>query len=232
MRLPFLLQLIFNALIILISTLWLDRTWDRSEEEYNKESLAYKLRRQLKKLSFNFSQLLQGRSLDELNSHELYLLASVLPNATRQEYYRIYKGILEEALSEKRFKPDISKEALQQLRQKLQLQDEEHDCALAEIIQEKPNLLNSFTSTNSGLSLARTKLRAVRNNHGSLRDSAMEEQSLLGLRQSGIKPIQKNYLPQASTQIKRVRDKKQRNKNDSQVLPTKIKDISDRNDRK
>ena len=215
LRLPFLVQLTFNAAIILVSTLWLYRTWGRSSQQYNKESLAHKLRRQLKKLSLDFSQFLEGRSLDELNSDELYVLATVLPGATRQQYYGVYKGILQEALAEKRFEPNIGKEGLQQLRQKLHLGDEEHDRALTEIIQENPNLLNSFTSNNSKLGLARTKLKAVRNDHSS---------------QSAIKPIQPNYLHKALTQIKRIRDKNPQNY--SQDIPTQIKgseDITDQN---
>ena len=213
LRLPFLVQLTFNALIVLVSTLWLCRTWNRSSKQYNKESLAYKLRRQLKKLSFDFSQFLEGRSLDELNSDELYVLATVLPGATQQQCYGVYKGILQEALSEKRFEPNISREALQQLRVKLQLGDEEHDRALAEIIQENPTLLNSFTSKSSELGLTRTKLKTFRNTHNS---------------QSAIKPIPKNYLNIALTQIKRIRDKKQ--KNYTQNIPTQIKGIGDKTD--
>ena len=211
LRLPFLVQVTFNALIVLISTLWLYQTWGRSSEQYNKESLAHKLRRQLKKLSLDFSQFLEGRSFDELNSDELYVLATVLPGATRQQYYGVYKGILQEALSEKRFEPNISKEALQQLRHKLHLGDEEHERILAEIIQENPNLLHSVTPKSSKLGLARTELRAERNDNSS---------------QLGIKPVPKNYLHKALTQIKHIRDKKTQNY--SQDTPTKIKNIGDK----
>ena len=212
LRLPFLVQLSFNSLIILVSTLWLYRTWGRSLEKYNKESLAYKLRRQLQKLSLNFSQFLEGRSLDDLNADELYVLATVLPGATRQEHYGVYKGILQEALAEQYFEPSVSKEALQQLRQKLQLPETEHDRALAEISQEQPHILNSFMSQSSKIGLKRTKIRAIGNKHRS---------------QSGIKSIQKNYLPQELTQIKPIRAKKL---NNSPNILTKIKDIRDKND--
>lgn len=192
LRLPFLAQQSFNAFIILVSTLWLYRTWGRSGEQYNKESLAHKLRRQLKKLSLDFSQFLEGRSLDDLNADELYVLATVLPDATRHKHYRVYKGVLQEALEEKLFEPNISQEILQQLRNQLHLGEEEHDRALAEIIQEQPNLLDSFTFKGSELDLPKTRLR-----------SARSDQS----KQSG-KP-QKKYLSQALTNIKqRMRDKK------------------------
>ncbi len=213
LRLPFLVQLIFNASLVLVSTLWLYRTWGRSSEQYNKESLADKLRRQLKKLPLDFSQFLEGRSLDELKPDELYVLAKVLPGATRQERSSVYKGVLQEALAEGYFAPSRSKEALQQLRGKLQLGDEEHDRALAEIIQENPNLLNSVTPKSSELGLARTKLKAVRNDNSS---------------QSAIKPIQQNYLHKAFTQIKPIKDKKP--KNYSQDIPTKIKRLGNGTD--
>ncbi len=164
-RLPFLVQLTFNAFILLVSTLWLYRTWGRSSDQYNKETLAHKLRRQLKKLSLDFSQFLKGRSLDDLNSDELYVLATVLPGATRQAHSGIYKGVLQEALEEKRFEPIVSKEALSQLREKLQLGDEEHDRVLAEILQENPNLLDSFMPKTSevGWTRRRKQSNAVNN---------------------------------------------------------------------
>ncbi|WP_081942868.1 4Fe-4S binding protein [Myxosarcina sp. GI1] len=212
LRLPLLVQLTFNAAIVLVSTIWLYRTWGRSYEQYSKESLANKLRRQLKKLSFDFSQFLERRSLDELNSDELYVLATVLPKATRQDRDRVYKGILTEALSEKRFEPDVSKEALQQLRDKLQLRDEEHDRLLTEIIQENPKLINPVSSKNSELSLAKTKFKALRN------------------KQSGnlAKPIQTSYLYRALTQVKGDRHK--RPKGYSQDVPTKIRKVEDKID--
>ena len=114
---------------------------------------------------------------------------------------------------EKRFEPNLSKEALQQLRQKLHLGEEEHDRTLAEIIQENPNLLNSVTPKSAELGLAKTKLKAVRNDNSS---------------QSAIKPIQQNYLHKAFTQIKPIKDKKP--KNYSQDIPTKIKWLGDGTD--
>lgn len=201
LRLPVLLQLTFNALIILVSTLWLYRTWGRSSEQYQKESLAHQLRRQLKKLSLDFPQFL-GRSLDELTADELYVLATVLPGATQQNHYEVYKGILQEALAEKRF-ASISKEVLQTLREKLQLGDEEHDRVLTEISQQP---ISSVTS-NRSLGLARTTLKADKE-------------------RSGLKPIENN-LNTPLTQIKRIREQK----NDSQGIPTKIRHDDNTNQR-
>ena len=186
LRLPILIQQGFNALIVLVSGVWLYRTWSRSSQQYDKEGLADKLRRQLKKLSLDLSEFLEGRSIDELNHDELYVLATVLPDMTQQSHRRVYRGILQEALAEKVFKPDLSKEALQQLRSQLKLGDEEHDRILAKILQEKPNILDSATPQSSRLGLARTKLRV-----GS---------------QSATKLIPKNSLSKVLTQIKPSRD--------------------------
>ncbi len=162
LRLPLLVQLTFNPFIVLVSTLWLYRTWGRSAQQYTKERIAYKLRRQLKKLSLDFSGFLEGRSLDELKPDELYILAKVLPGARRQERSSVYKGVLQEALEEGRFEPSHSKEALKQLRGKLQLGDHEHDLVLAEVIQENPNLSNLVAQKRSAPGLARTTLRVAR----------------------------------------------------------------------
>ena len=162
LRLPFLVQQTFNASNVLVSSLWLYRTWGRSCEQYNKESLAHKLRRQLKKLSLDFSKVLKGRSLDDLSPNELDVLAKVLPGATQQERLSVYIGVLQEALEEARLAPDRSKEALRALREKLQLRDEEHDRALREVLKENPNLSNLVTQKCSNLGLAKTTFRAVR----------------------------------------------------------------------
>ena len=162
LRLPLLVQLTFNTFIVLVSTLWLYRTWGRSAQQYTKERIAYKLRRQLKKLSLDFSGFLEGRSLNQLKPDELYILAKVLPGARRQERSSVYKGVLQEALEEGRFEPSQSKEALKQLRGKLQLGDQEHDIVLAEVIQENPNLSNLVAQKRSAPGLARTTLRVAR----------------------------------------------------------------------
>ena len=183
LRLPFLVQQIFNASIVLVSSVWLQRTWNRSSQQYSKESLTHRLRRQLKKQPFDLAGL-QGRSLNELNADELYVLATTLPDAIERDRYRVYQGILQEALAEKLFEPNISKEALKQVRQKLQLTDEEHDRILTKILQQQPHLVYPVVKQKSKLSLVRTKLKTTSKN------------SIIA------KPMRRNYLSQAPTQIK------------------------------
>ncbi len=145
-RLPILIQLIFNALIVLFSTLWLERTWNRSSQEYFRETIAEKLRSQIEKLSIelslNLSEFLGNRTLKTLNPDELYLLARVLPGMRRQNIEQMYAEVLQEALEEGRFKPAASKKALEHLRQTQGLSDREHDVILTEVLYKHPELAN------------------------------------------------------------------------------------------
>ncbi|NET57916.1 MAG: 4Fe-4S binding protein [Symploca sp. SIO2E6] len=141
LRLPISLQLTFNALVVLVSSLWLYQTWGRNSQQYKTESLAHSFRRQLKKLSIDFSKFLEGRCLEQLKPEELYVLAKVLPNSTKLDRKQIYKGVLEEELEEKRIEPSQSLETLKPMRQKLNLNNEDHYAALTELSSEKPHLL-------------------------------------------------------------------------------------------
>lgn len=142
MRLPALLQLAFQGFVVGVSTLWLYRTWDRSNEQYIKESFADKLRRQLKKLAIDFSKFLEGRSLDELKPSELHVLAKVLPNVTKQDRLQVYFGVLKEALEAGHANAASSLEVLRSMREKLGISSEEHNAALTEVGIEDPLLLD------------------------------------------------------------------------------------------
>ncbi|MDY7014747.1 MAG: hypothetical protein SVX43_14320, partial [Cyanobacteriota bacterium] len=72
---------------------------------------------------------------------ELYLLAKVLPQVSRQEHFSLYRGVLQNALEERRFASANSLEALRPLRQQLGLEDEEHYTLLAELGSEHSHLL-------------------------------------------------------------------------------------------
>ena len=131
LRLPLWMQWMFNALVVLVSTLWLCRTWNRSFELYTQESQADRLRRQLQKLSIDWSKLIEGRSLEQLKPNEIQVLARVLPGVTKQDRRSVYQHILSEELKCDRFTPAQSKLALAQLRQELSLSDLEHEQILA-----------------------------------------------------------------------------------------------------
>ncbi|MDJ0535569.1 MAG: 4Fe-4S binding protein [Xenococcaceae cyanobacterium MO_207.B15] len=143
MRLPTILQLIFNGLVVLVSTFWLYRTWGHSSEQYRKESIADKLRRQLKKLNLNFSQILHNRSLEDLKPDELDILYQVIPQVTHQDRLTVYKGVLEESLTAGNVKANNSLTNLQGIRQQLEISEEEHYALLTELNIEDPTLIGS-----------------------------------------------------------------------------------------
>ena len=147
LRFPFIVQMIFNALVVLLSTLWLVRTWGRTQDQYKKESLADKLRRQLKKLSINFTQVLGGRSLDDLRADELDLLAQVVPQVTKQDRLQVYKGVLEESLQAGHVDATNSLKYLESMRQRLEVTEEEHYAVLTELEIDNSTLVDpDYTS--------------------------------------------------------------------------------------
>ena len=135
-------QYIYDLGLVLLSTLWLHKTWQRSPDLYSRENLASRFRKQLEKLQLNVSQFLEGRALEDLNTHEVYILAKVLPSFTREKRHIAYKGVVREALEEGYVNYSSSLEVLQKLRQELEITDDEHREVLEELGIENPELLN------------------------------------------------------------------------------------------
>ena len=147
LRFPFIVQMIFNALVVLVSTLWLVRTWGRTQDQYKKESFADKLRRQLKKIGLDFTKVLGGRSLDDLKANELDLLARVVPQVSKQERIQVYKGVLEESLQADNVEATSSLKSLESVRQRLEVTEEEHYAILTELGIDNPSLVDKdYTS--------------------------------------------------------------------------------------
>jgi CRP-like cAMP-binding protein len=125
-------QLLTWSAIIAI-TMWAYQSWNRSSEQYTRENLASGLRRQLKKLGIDFSQLLGGRSLEQLEADEVYVLAKTIPGLNRERRTEIYRGLLQESLSTGQVSSVASLTVFNQLRQKLELTDQEHNDILNEL---------------------------------------------------------------------------------------------------
>jgi CRP-like cAMP-binding protein len=140
--LPPRLELGFNAFVIFISGIWLYRTLGRTSESYTREGLTNSLRRQLGKLPIDFPQFLSGRSLDELEPNEVYVLAKVLPNFNKAQGLKVYQGLLKEALAEGNVTSANSLEVLRQIRIGLVISDEEHFNVLTELGIENPDLID------------------------------------------------------------------------------------------
>ncbi|WP_019505499.1 4Fe-4S binding protein [Pleurocapsa sp. PCC 7319] len=143
LRLPVYVQISFNVSVVLVSTFWLYRTWGRTANQYNQESISDKLRRQLQKLKIDFTSVLGGRSIDNLKANELELLAQVLPKVTRQDRLQVYHGVLEESLQAGNIEASNSLHALESIRKPLAVTEEEHFAILTELGIDDPNLLKS-----------------------------------------------------------------------------------------
>ena len=131
-----------NTFLVFVSTLWLARTWRRSRELYFRESLATRMRKQLKKLDLDVARYLEGRSLDELNSDEIYVIAKILPGFTHAQKMQAYKGVLKESLEEGYVNSSDSLKVLKQMRKSLGLSDRDCEQMLAQLGSENPNLFD------------------------------------------------------------------------------------------
>jgi hypothetical protein len=143
-RLPLAIEYLYNGLIVLVSSVWLLKTWERSPDRYARESSARRLRQQLGKLELDLAEYLQGRSLTDLNTDEIYVLARVLPGFTRQAY----REVLQEALEEGYVDTASSLEVLQHLRTELGISERDHHKILAELGVSDPELLNPTQQRN------------------------------------------------------------------------------------
>ncbi len=140
--LPTWVQTLFDVLVVSLSTLWLVRTWQRSPQLYERENLAGRFRRQLERLELDVGRYLEGRSLADLSSHEVYVLAKVLPGFDRQKRQNAYKEVVREALEEGYVNVASSLDVLRQMRRELDISDDEHRHVLQELGVEDPALLD------------------------------------------------------------------------------------------
>ncbi len=141
--LPIQLRYLFPLVMAVCSGMWLYRTWPRNPYLYEREGLANRLRKQLSKLKLNVSQFLDGRSLDDLNVDEVYVLAKVLPGFNKEKQLQAYKGIVKETLGEGYIDAKNSLESLRQVRLELDISDKEHDLILTELEVENPTILET-----------------------------------------------------------------------------------------
>lgn len=139
-RLPTYPLLAFNALVVVVGSMWMFRTFGRTYAQYERESMSSSLRKQLHKLKLSPSQL-GGRSLDQLTADEVYTLVKVLPNFSQTLRQQTYAGVLTDLLEQKVIDVAGSYSFLEKLRQELQIDDMEHFTAIEGIATLQPELL-------------------------------------------------------------------------------------------
>jgi hypothetical protein len=160
-RLPPMLLLGFNALIVLVGSMWLFRTMGRTHAQYERERMATSLRQQLRKLAITPAAL-EGRSLDDLSSDEIYTLVKVLPEFSQQLRLETYTGVMLDLLEQQAIDLDQSFDFCQKLRADLQLDDSQHFAMIEAIAATRPEVLataakkSAQPQVHSAVTLAKT----------------------------------------------------------------------------
>jgi hypothetical protein len=133
---PTLMRFVINAILVLASTLWLIRSLGRSQYRYYKEKTSGSLRRQLEKLGINWQESLEGKSIKDLSTDEVYILAKVLPSFSQEFRRQIYQGVLEEAVANCKNHSEDSLGILSGVREQLKITEDEHYELLGVVIGE------------------------------------------------------------------------------------------------
>ena len=131
---------LIRSLVLTVSAIWLFRSWGRDQATYRRESTSESLRRQLKDLP-ELVAALDGRSLVELSPQEVFTLAKAMPAVGLQRSRDIYRKVVEDMLRTGRLERAASLLQLQDLRQTLQLEAQDHHEAMRWLAQEQPGLL-------------------------------------------------------------------------------------------
>lgn len=129
--LPSPLPNLFSAMVGIASTLWLYKTWRRSSETYYRESLSNYLKKQLH--NFEITAYLEGGSLESLAVDEIYVLAKVLPNFSKERKMIGYREILKSLSQQESVDFNKSYVRLQNLRHMLCISEAEHENVIAEL---------------------------------------------------------------------------------------------------
>jgi hypothetical protein len=137
---PASMERLLTGFTVLVSGLWFAQTFWRTSEQYEREGLANKLRRQLEKLGIDMSKFVQ-RGTDELKPDEVYILAKVLPEVNRDQREKVYRCVLIEALEDGIINSTEEK-LLKELRKELDIDIDQHYAMLASLGVEDPDLFN------------------------------------------------------------------------------------------
>jgi len=152
-----------DVAIVLASTLWLGRTLRTGSAVYRRESLAQNMLRQLSRLKMSFSTILEGRSLDELNADEVYILSKTLGSLPDEKRETLYRDVLRDALTRGEISGETSLEAMREIRQQMHVGDDDHDRMMRELLRAEPGIAESAAADSGRLRLSnyRSALESV-----------------------------------------------------------------------
>jgi hypothetical protein len=123
-----------------ITAAWLWRGWGREEATYRRESTGESLRRQLARLP-DLSQVLENRPLKDLSALEVFTLARAIPTLGLHKARDIYRSVMDDLLRKGRISRAESLLQLQELRQSLKLEDQDHHTVVRQLAEREPRLL-------------------------------------------------------------------------------------------
>lgn len=84
--------------IVTLSTIWLTRSWSRERRLYEVESLASRLRKQLREVDIDIEAALGDRSIDDLSDVEVYSLSKVLPQLDGASKRKLFLGMMRDEM--------------------------------------------------------------------------------------------------------------------------------------
>ncbi len=157
-------------MVAAITAAWLWRGWWREEATYRRESTSESLRRQLAQLP-NLSQVLDNRRLEDLSALEIFTLAKAIPTLGLHQARDIYRGVMEDLLRKGRISRAESLLQLQELRQRLKLEVQDHHTVVRQLSEREPRLLEI-----DGLQRQREDLRKE-----AARESALDLMQVAGM---------------------------------------------------
>ena len=131
---------LLRLFVVAITAVVLFRSWRRTEDAYRRESTSESLRKQLKSRN-DLSQVLDGRSLDELMPEEVFTLAKALPVIGRSQACLVYQGVMKDMLRVGRLDCASSLLQLAELRDVLGLKEQDHHDALQILSVEDSKLI-------------------------------------------------------------------------------------------
>ncbi len=132
---------VVRSLVLIVSGMWLQRGWRRERATYGRESTSASLRRQLEQLIPDLSPYLDGRSIEELSAAEVFTLAQVLPAQIIQTKRDLYQGVMADLFASGRLEQATALVQLEELRQSLQLDDDDHWAAIQELALQDERIL-------------------------------------------------------------------------------------------
>ena len=129
-----------RSLVLVFSAIVLFRSWARDQSTYRRESTTDSLRRQLKQLP-GLDAALDGRRLQDLSAQEVFTLAKALPVAVRGRAREIYQGVIRDLIRNGSLDRAKALVELEELRQSLQLSEEDHHATIRVLAADEPTLL-------------------------------------------------------------------------------------------